>query len=318
MNTIKTNTGENIDDYENMAVQKSNVAKRMAAGAAVFVGGAAVAGGAAYAATQPSDTEESTPLTTEDVVNGADVTSKYQPETVAEQPTTEKVVVVEKHVEKPSVEETEKSSVTWDETTNYYVGDEKVISVEEGTVDGHKFALMDINGDGHADLLAVDVDNNGRFDDNEVVTYTDEDHVHMGHQTAHVTEQHYNSVDDITPTYDGQNYVAQNQTHQEDVIHNNFEDEKTGESYHGDYAENNPDYNPNVDGDNGNDNYLAENDSYGQNDNDNYSAGMEDDSYLAETESYEQDDNVENYTAEADVDTNDSFDSMMNSEEFLG
>ena len=45
---------------------------------------------------------------------------------------------------------------------------------------------------------------------------------------------------------------------------------------------------------------------------------MEDDSYLAEAESYEQDDNVENYTAEADVDTNDSFDSMMNSEEFLG
>lgn len=318
MNTIKTNTGENIDDYENMAVQKSNVAKRMAAGAAVFVGGAAVAGGAAYAATQPSDTEESTPLTAEDVVNGADVTSKYQPETVAEQPTTEKVVIVEKHVEKQSVEETEKSSVTWDETTNYYVGDEKVVSVEEGTVDGHKFALMDINGDGHADFLAVDVDNNGRFDDNEVVTYTEEDHVHMGHQTAHVTEQHYNSVDEITPNYDGQNYVAQNQTHQEDVIHNNFEDEKTGESYHGDYAENNPDYNPNVDGDNGNDNYLAENDSYGQNDNDNYFAGMEDDSYLAEAEPYEQDDNVENYTAEADVDPDDSFDSMMNSEEFLG
>lgn len=317
MNTIKTNTGTNIDDYEDMAVQKSNVAKRVAAGAAVFVGGAAVAGGAAYAATQPSEGEDGAPLTAEDVVNGADVTSEYQAEPVVEQPT-EKVVVVEKPVEKPSVEEPENSSVTWDETTNYYVGDDKVASVEEGTVDGHKFALMDIDGDGHADLLAVDVDNNGRFDDNEVVTYTEEDHVHMGHQTAHVTEQHYNSVDDITPTYDGQNYVAQNQTHQEDVIHNNFEDEKTGESYHGDYAENNPDYNPNVDGDNGNDNYLAENDSYGQNDNDNYSAGMEDDSYLAEAEPYEQDDNVENYTAEADVDPNDSFDSMMNSEEFLG
>ena len=309
MNTIKTNTGENIDDYENMAVQKSNVAKRVAAGAAVFVGGAAVAGGAAYAATQPSEGEDGAPLTAEDVVNGADVTSEYQAEPVVEQ-TTEKVVVVDKPVEKPSVEEPEKSSVTWDETTNYYVGDDKVASVEEGTVDGHKFALMDIDGDSHADLLAVDVDNNGQFDDNEVVTYTEEDHVHMGHQTARVTEQHYNSVDDITPNYDGQNYIAQNQTHQEDVIHNNFEDEKTGESY--------PDYNPNVDGDNGNDNYLAENDSYGQNDNDNYSAGMEDDSYLAEAESYEQDDNVENYTAEADVDTNDSFDSMMNSEEFLG
>ena len=45
---------------------------------------------------------------------------------------------------------------------------------------------------------------------------------------------------------------------------------------------------------------------------------MEDGSYLAEAEPYEQDDNVENYTAEADVDPNDSFDSMMNSEEFLG
>ena len=39
MNTIKTNTGTNIDDYEDMAVQKSNVAKRVAAGAAVFVPG---------------------------------------------------------------------------------------------------------------------------------------------------------------------------------------------------------------------------------------------------------------------------------------
>ena len=185
------------------------------------------------------------------------------------------------------------------------MGDGKVASVEEGTVDGHKFALMDIDGDGHADLLAVDVDNNGRFDDNEVVTYTEEDHIHMGHQTAHVTEQHYNNVDDIVPNYDGQNYIAQNQTQQEDVIHNNFEDEKTGESYHGDYAENNPDYNPDVDGDNGNDNYTAdmETDSY---------------SYLAEAEPYEQEDNAESYTAEADIDSHDSFDSMMDSEEFLG
>ena len=318
MNTIKTNTGTNIDDYENMAVQKSNVAKRMAAGAAVFVGGAAVAGGAAYAATRPSETEENTPLTAEDVVNGADVASEYQPETVSEQPTTEKVVVVEKPVEKQSEEKTEKSSVTWDETTNYYVGDEKVASVEEGTVEGHKFALMDVDGDGHADLLAVDMDNNGRFDDNEVVTYTEEDHVHMGHQTARVTEQHYNNIEDFGSNNGTQNYVAQNQPQQEEVIHNNFEDEKTGESYHDDYADNNPDYNPHMDGSNDNDNYLAEYDSYEQDGNNNYSAGMNDDSYLAEAEPYEQEDNTENYTAEADTDSNDSFDSMMNSEEFLG
>lgn len=315
MNTIKTNTGTNIDDYENMAVQKSNVAKRLAAGAAVFVGGAAVAGGAAYAATQPSDVVENTPLTTEDIVNGADVASEYQPETVTEQHT-EKVVVVEKPVEKPSEEDTGNSSVVWDETTNYYVGDEKVASVEEGTVDGHKFALMDVDGDGHADLLAVDVDNNGRFDDNEYVSYTEDDHVHMGHQTARVTEHHYNNIEDFGSNDGTQNYVAQDQPKQEDVIHNNFEDEKTGESYRDDYADNNPDYNPHMDGSNDNDNYLAEYDSYEQDGNNNYSASMNDDTYLAEAESYDQEDNTENYTAEAD--TEDSFDSMMNSEEFLG
>ena len=97
-------------------------------GAAVVVGGADVAGGAAYAATQPSEGEDGAPLTAEDVVNGADVTSEHQAEPVVEQ-TTEKVVVVEKPVEKPSIEEPEKSSVTWDETTNYYVGDDKGASV---------------------------------------------------------------------------------------------------------------------------------------------------------------------------------------------
>ena len=42
MTTNGTNPGMSVEDYENMAVQKSNVAKRVAAGAAVFVGGAAV------------------------------------------------------------------------------------------------------------------------------------------------------------------------------------------------------------------------------------------------------------------------------------
>ena len=39
MNTNGTNPGMNVDDYENMAVQKSNTAKRVAAGAALLAGG---------------------------------------------------------------------------------------------------------------------------------------------------------------------------------------------------------------------------------------------------------------------------------------
>ena len=52
MTTNGTNPGMSVEDYENMAVQKSNVAKRVAAGEAVYVGGAADTGGAAKAANQ--------------------------------------------------------------------------------------------------------------------------------------------------------------------------------------------------------------------------------------------------------------------------
>ena len=70
-----------VEDYENMAVQKSNVAKRVAAGAAVFVGGAAVAGGAAYAANQNDNQADEAPLTEQDIVYVAGVGETYKQET---------------------------------------------------------------------------------------------------------------------------------------------------------------------------------------------------------------------------------------------
>lgn len=331
MKTNGTNPGMNVDDYENMAVQKSNTAKRVAAGAALLVGGAAVGGGAAYAA---ADQGEAIPemedgnLTTEDVVDGANVGNSYQESSESHtETTTERVVYVEKEQE-PAQEENE-SSVTWDEKTVIYDENGNVVgSMESGTVEGKKFALVDVDGDDHADYLAIDMDGNNRFDDNEVVKYDVSDHVHMGHETAQTREIHYR--DNVYS--DDPHYVAQNDA--DHTIHNNFEDEKTGESYHDDYAENNPDYNPNADvNDYGNENnYLAENDAY-DSEEESYSADVTHDD-LAENEEYdnesneeymanadveEQEDSLESsadYTAEAE--TGDSYEDAVGGEEFLG
>lgn len=329
MNINETNSVMNVDDYENMAVQNSNNAKRVAAGAALFVGGAAVAGGAAYAATghDTPDVIDDSPLTAEDVVEGGNVGNDYQPEVDNE--TTERVVYVEKH-EEPSYdqnsEQTNETQVTWDEKTVVYDADGNVVgSVESGTIQGHNFELFDVDGDNHADYLAIDADGNGQFDDNEIVKYDVSDHVHMGHETAHTKEIHNNNQYILVE--DGGEDIARNDDDRE-IIHNNFEDEKTGESYNGDYAENNRDYNPNADMDSyGNsDNYLAENDRYDGYD-DSYSANV-DEQYLAENDdeesepyedfAYEEDDDdTEDSNYYAENDTQDSYEDMSGEEDLL-
>lgn len=329
MNNNETNSVMNVDDYENMAVQKSNNAKRVAAGAALFVGGAAVAGGAAYAATghETPDVIDDSPLTAEDVVNGGNVGNDYQPEVHNE--TTERVVYVEKH-EEPShdqnPEQTDETQVTWDEKTVVYDEDGNVVgSVESGTIQGHNFALFDVDGDNHADYLAIDADGNSQFDDNEIVKYDVSDHVHMGHETVHTKEIH--NSNQYVLVEDGGEDIARNDDDRE-IIHNNFEDEKTGESYNGDYAENNRDYNPNADMDSyGNsENYLAENDCYDSYD-DSYSANV-DEQYLAENDNedsepyedfaYEEDDDdTEDSNYYAENDTKDSYEDMSGEEDLL-
>lgn len=335
MNTNGTNPGMNVDDYENMAVQKSNTAKRVAAGAALLVGGAGVAGGAAYATTgHDVDSNPDEALTTDDIIDGANAGQDAQgTENSQPQQVTERVVYVEKQVEpKPGPESEEKSAVTWDDKTIVYDENGNVVaSSESGTVNGKNFTLIDVDGDDHADILAIDVDGNGQFDDNEITRLDTTDHIHMGHETAH-TKEIYKDSSMFDEPADDPHYVAQND--EEQTIHNNFEDEKTGESYHGDYAENNPDYNPNADvNDYGNnDNYLAENDSYDATDdsysaetntdyvaeNDDYDKGPEE-HYMAEAESEDEPlESTAEYTEEYTADAGNTYDSMMGAEEFAG
>lgn len=311
MNTNGTNPGMNVEDYEDKAIQKSNAAKRMVVGGAAFLGGAAIAGGAAYAAGQQTENPQAEEaLTTEDIIGGAEAGGEYQQaeeqqtqEThTSTHTTTEHVVIVEKpaaEVYQEEAQEAEEPNVTWDETTNYYVGDTKIGSIEEGTINGHKFALADGDGDGIADVMAIDSNNNNRFDDDEFYRLSESDNVRMGHETANVTNEHYDPS--AIQGYDNPNTGTQQEIAQnEEPIYNNFEDEKTGESYHGDFAENNPDYNPNgfSDGNNGNYQYLAENNNYTNNDN--YSADFNAND-MATADVTVNDERVESYTAEADT-----------------
>lgn len=331
MNTNETNSVINVDDYENMAVQNSNNAKRAAAGAALFVGGAAIAGGVAYAATDHEDPSviDDSPLTVEDVVEGGNVGNEYQPEVHNE--TTERVVYVERHEEpapEQNSEQTDEPHVTWDDKTVVYDGNGNVVgSIESGTVQGHDFALFDVDGDNHADYLAIDMDDNNQFDDNEIVKYDVSDHVHMGHETAHTKEIHYNN--EYLFAEESKENIALNERDPE-IIHNNFEDEKTGESYSGDYADNNQDYNPNADMNSyGNsDNYLAENDRY-DNSEESYSANVNE-QYLAENEndidgseqyedlaSEDEFDEAEDSNYYAENDGQDSYDDMSGEDDLL-
>lgn len=312
MNKNGTNPGMNVEDYEDMAVQKSNAAKRILVGGAAFVGGAAVAGGAAYAATQSTAPSVDETLTAEDVVSGAEAGSEYAPaEPEAQEPqaaqathttsthtTTERIYVVEQPAADVKGEEPqngEESPVSWDEMTHYYVDGEKLMSVESGTVQGHDFKVFDTDNDNLAEVVAIDTNDNGIFEQDEIITMTDADDFRMGHETAKVTNEHYSSEElDKYSFPDGhdEQVFAQNGK----VIRNNFEDEKTGDSYYGDFAENNPDYNPqgNVNSYDAKDSYLAENDSYHTEDH-TYSAEMHSDGvdpdggFMAGTEIYASD-----------------------------
>lgn len=314
MNTNLTTNDMNIEDYEDQAIKKSKIAKGIGIAAAGAVGGAAIAAGTAYATGINGKDVLDEPLNAEEMAKGAEVGEEFQPvEETPAQPTTQ-YVYVEKPEPEPEIEVENEPEVTWDETTEYYIGDEQVLKTEEGTIDGHNFMIADVDADGKADVLAYDLNNNKEYEENEIVELKSTDNIYMGNQTAHTTAKHYEDpyADPWNPGLaEGQQPYAYNEqpSHQ---IHNNFEDEKTGEEYHGDFAEGNPDYNPRADVDYGsNEQYLAENYSYDGGDNGSYHAG------ISEVETEE---NVASQPdlAEASEAGDDSFDSMMESEEFLG
>lgn len=251
MNTDNRNQEMYTEDME-LQENNSNVGKRLAVGAAVLVGGAAVAGGAAAYAASTADNEEVQPeLTAEDLFNAAGAGSDY--EEPAEQP------VVQEHTTNVIIEQPEpepEPEVHWEESQKIYVDGELAMQSESGNVDGHDFIFVDGDGDGYADVFAYDQNKNGQYEENEITELSREDGIQMGHETE-TTNNHYFTTGDNGELIGGETggdsglgsenpgYYPEEPTRE--MIHNNFEDEKTGESYSNDFAQNNPDYNNNYD-----------------------------------------------------------------------
>lgn len=248
-----SNKDYELEEMENAAVNKSKNLKRgLLAGAGVIGVGASTAYGATHF---PSSGEkvENSELTEEDILAGAnagveDATS----EDSQSGSSTTHTAVEESHVyhhhiietpetAEPAVEEPVDLNVV--ETGVIYDEDGELITAyDAGFVDDKVFIAYDTDMNGRADLVAIDANNNGVFEDHEFHTADNESYV-LG-QGEHISAYVQTSEGDLINIMSSDDANAQNLAEQpHEPIHNDFDDEHTGERYHGDLAYNNSDYN---------------------------------------------------------------------------
>lgn len=300
-----------LEDAEDAAVKRSKNLKRgLAVGGAV--GGLGTISAFAASKLAGGTNTESQELTEEDLISGAQAGADEAVEDApaAEEPQT---VVHEHHhihIHTPKPEEVIEPEMEVEETAVIFDENGDIVaSYDAGTYGGKRFMVMDTDGNGKADLMAYDENNNGVFEDNEISELDNESYeIGKGENLAIYEKTADGEVElvDVRPN-PLRDPMAHNTLDDDDDIsgiHNDFEDEKTGEVYGRDLAENNPDYNNH--GDTGH-----------------YSAGMEEpefeieetaDDYLAQTEpesGYSQDtyETPDNYDSADTYNTADAYDS---------
>lgn len=239
-----------LDEMENSAVEKSKNLKRgLIAGGAILGVGA----GAAFAADQIiNNTEDSdiSELSSEDLLAGANagVEEANQEEPKAEQPAAPAPAPTPAPEPEPVVD-IDETVVVYDEYGNV------IEAYDAGTVDGNNFVIYDTDGNGRGDLMAYDENGNGIYEANEIYMLDNKSYeLGQGETGKLVVEDgfgHREVVLQINP--DGTRMVPEDriwanidgpEPRNNDIsdITNDFEDEKTGEEYHDDLADNNPDY----------------------------------------------------------------------------
>ena len=254
-----------LEDAENDAVQKSKNLKRgLAAGAAVLgVGGASAYGANKMMDNNTSDSGEE--LSSEDILAGAQAGADDSDNVQVEQ---HRTVINENHVHlhkegtvshdnPPKVVEDGKgeegghTDLHVEETAVVYDENGDIVALyDAGTFNGKQFMVMDTDGNGMGDIMAFDENDNGIFEDEEI-KYLDNETYEIGKgENLAVYQQDVNGNVNLVNVQPnpllGQENMAQNEPQSDDNIeniHNDFEDEKTGEVYRHDLAENNPDYN---------------------------------------------------------------------------
>lgn len=232
-----------LEEMENSAVNKSAMAKRAAAGAGLLAAGAATAYGAEQLVNGDEPAAEPTTVEQPDLTSGA--TAGAVEEGVAEQPQAQpepqpQVVRTEERVDvyvhpDPQPQPEPEPEMEVNTTTNMYDEEGHLVgSIDAGTYGDKSFAVVDKDGDGRADVLWYDEDGDGKISEGETVDVSDSNYI-MGKGAAVVNVTvPSGSAPEPDPYYDP---LAD--------IRNDFQDEKSGEEYTGDLAQNNPDYNNN-------------------------------------------------------------------------
>lgn len=248
-----------LDEMENAAVNKSKNLKRgLAIGAGVLgVGGTAVAGTTHYMHNHESaDSPVNTPLSEEDILAVAnaggieDTTDNQSSAQTSASGNTHHVdeVHVTQHivVDDPNqnVQPTQDVIVI---NENGMITDEEgnIISLHEsGTYNGMDYVVFDRDLNGKGDLLAIDENRNGVIEDHEI-HQLDNKSYELNHprEMAWYVQTEEGDIVNTGTTVNVNDLQANNNFDPEpEIIHNDFDDERTGEIYRGDLAENNPDY----------------------------------------------------------------------------
>jgi hypothetical protein len=259
----------NYDDYqleelENSAVKKSKLAKRAAVSAALLGTGAA----SAMAAEQFShgSTENANPdaLTEDDLQSGAEMgavdsevlDNQSQPEPANTSTQTQEIHVYHHYDNPPQVDpepqpepqpdpqpepQSENSDeIEFESTTLLYDNDGNLVAqVDKGNIGDSDFAVLDLDADGKGDYLLYDENHDGEYQENEVSKLEGDFDYTMGQGK----EVHHVNIETGKEIYPPQvEHVDINKEDGIDDITNDFAEEKAGEDYSEDLAENTPDY----------------------------------------------------------------------------
>lgn len=236
-----------IEEMEDAAVKKSNIAKTVGVAAAMGVVGAGVAVGAnaivnndnsdiqAPEVPEPAVGED---LSEQDLAGAAD--NGVQSTTFVEEHTT--IVHEPAPAPAPAAETEQEPEVQFEERVEVRDSEGNLqSSVETFTIDGQQGALIDNDGDNVANAMWIDDNNNGQIDEDEVREVS-EYNINMGNEVAHTQTYITSDWDEEHIDDEDHQYVHNDDVHTDD-INNDFDGAKQDQEYHGDLADNNPDYN---------------------------------------------------------------------------
>lgn len=235
-----------LEEMENSAVEKSVIAKRVAAGAGLLGVGAVSAYGAEHVVNGDTEQSEVSELTEDDMQAGAEAGATDGSTETSDQSHVETHNVEEVHVYHHDVPEpTDEPEIEIDTTTHLYDNEGNLVgSIDSGTFDGKDFAILDTDADGDGDILMYDANENGKIDDNEMADISDSNYI-MGQGEDH-HDINIVTGEEIADAHDDPGFLSNdiyiNEKDELADITNDFSDEKSGEEYGNDLAENNSDY----------------------------------------------------------------------------